>query len=154
MGKPFLLMLALSVWLGACVPGPSEPIDQIRAKQEQWRAKNISSYRISVLKVDAIFHAQTNTLTVENGNIAQQSAICTPAPFEGRACQVQEFDANEFTIDGLFHTALQYAPESAKYQLRVTFDEHYHFPKTISRDQKDVIDDEALWRVVAFEPLR
>jgi hypothetical protein len=138
----------------ACtVPGPSEPVAQISAQQQSWRAQNVRRYRISVLKVNAIFHAQTNTLTVEDGRVLDQSATCTPAPFEGRACKVQPFDAAEFTVDGLFQTALAAAPESAKYQLRVEFDERYHFPKFISRDQKQWIDDEVVWRVVAFQPL-
>ncbi len=147
-------ILLLFLVLGACtVPGPSEPLAQIQTKQDQWHAKNIRSYRISVLKVQAIFHAQTNTVTVRDGVVTDQFAACTPAPFEGRECRVQEFEANEFTPDGLFQTALAYAPESAKYQLRVTFDEQYFFPATISSDQKEVVDDETFWRVVAFEPL-
>ena len=148
------ILLAFLFLVACTVPGPSEPVAQITAQQNQWRAKNITTYRISVMKVQAIFHAQTNTITVENGKVTQQSAICTPAPFEGRECTVQEFDANEFTVDGLFNTALRYAPASEKNQLRVTFDENYFFPTTISRDEKQVVDDELFWRVVAFEPLR
>ncbi len=149
-----LFILLLIAFLVACaVPGPSEPVLQIAAKQNQWRAKNIRSYRISVMKVQAVFHAQTNTITVQDDKITQQSAICTPAPMEGRSCDVKEFDPNEFTVNGLFKTALIFAPDSAKYQLRVTFDENYFFPATIARDEKEVVDDELLWRVVAFEPL-
>lgn len=149
------LILLVFLFLVACeVPGPSEPILQIQGEQRQWRDKNVPNYRISVLKVQAIFHAQTNTITVRDGKVSDQSAFCTPAPFEGRACQVQEFDPDEFTVEGLFETALKYAPESAKNQLLVDFDEEYHYPTRISRDDKDAIDDELLWRVVAFEPIR
>lgn len=148
----FILLLIL--FLAACtVPGPSEPVALIAAKQNQWHAKNIRRYRISVQKVQAIFHAQTNTLTVQDGAVTAQSATCTPAPFEGRECKIQSFDPNEFTVEGLFKTALQYAPESETYQLRATFDETYHFPKTLSRDQANVADDETFWQVVSFEPL-
>lgn len=147
----FLLFVLL---LSACtVPGPSEPVAQITAQQQLWRAQNVRRYRISVMKIQAIFHAQTNTITVEDGRVVDQYATCTPAPFEGRECKVQPFDADEFTVDGLFQTALAAAPESAKYQLRVDFDERYHFPKFISRDQKELVDDETAWRVVAFQPL-
>ena len=148
---PILLVFLL---LGACtVPGPSEPVAQITSKQSQWQAKQIRSYRISVLKVQAVFHAQTNTITVQDGQVVAQSAICTPAPIETRGCEVQAFDPNEFTVDGLFATALKYAPASAKYQLRVTFDETFFFPAFISIDQKELLDDEGVWRVVAFQPL-
>jgi hypothetical protein len=150
----FLILLLFLILVACTVPGPSEPVQQIQSKQSQWREKNIRNYRISVMKVQAIFHAQTNTITVQDGQVTDQSAVCTPAPFEGRECKIQEFDANEFTVDGLFKTALMYASESAKYQLRVTFDEQYHFPTTISRDEKEVVDDELFWRVIAFEPLR
>lgn len=148
---PILLVFLL---LGACtVPGPSEPVAQISSKQSQWQAKGVRSYRISVLKVQAVFHAQTNTITVQDGKVVAQSAICTPAPMETRGCKVQAFDPNEFTVDSLFGTALKYAPESARYQLRVTFDENYYFPTMISVDQREVVDDEDSWRVVAFQPL-
>lgn len=150
----FGFILLLIFLLGGCtVPGPSEPAVQITSAQNQWRAKDIRSYRIAVMKVQAIWHAQTNTVTVRDGAVTEQSAVCTPAPFEGHECKVQAFDANEFTVNGLFQTALALAPESAKYQLRVTFDEQYHFPKTISSDQKEVVDDETFWRVVSFEAL-
>lgn len=149
---PLILLLFLA--LAACtVPGPSEPDLLIASKQKQWNEKQIHNYRIAVLKVQSIWHAQTNTITVRDRVITEQSAVCTPAPFEGRECKVNEFDANEFTVDGLFRTALQYAPESAKYQLRVTFDEKYHYPTTISSDQADVSDDDIFWRVSSFEVL-
>ncbi len=150
-----LLILLAILFLVACdftVPGPSEPDLLIASKQSQWQAKNIRSYRISVLKVQAVFHAQTNTITVTDGVVTHSSAICTPSPMEGRACQIQEFNPAEFTVDGLFQTALKYAPESAKYQLRATFDDTYHYPLTISIDQEQVIDDETFYRVVSFQP--
>lgn len=144
----FILMLA-----GCTVPGPSEPDLLIASKQRQWGEKQIRNYRIAVLKVDSIWHAQTNTVTVRDGVVTEQSAVCIPAPFEGRECTVKEFDSNKFTVDGLFDTALAYAPDSAKYQLKVTFDEKYHYPTTISRDQANVTDDDISWRVASFEVL-
>lgn len=152
---PSAFTLLLFFLLAACsVPGPSEPVALIASKKNQWQAKNIRSYRIAVQKVQASFHAQTNTITVQDGIVTEQSATCTPAPFEGRQCKIQSFDPNEFTAAGLFNTALTYAPDSEKYQLRVTFDETHHFPKTISRDQAEVMDDETFWRVVSFESLQ
>lgn len=149
-----LILLLFSVLAGCTVPGPSEPDLLIASKQRRWNEKQIRNYRIAVLKVQSIWHAQTNTVTVRDGAVVEQSAVCTPAPFEGRECTVQEFDPNEFTVDGLFRTALQYAPESAKYQLRVTFDEQNHYPTLISRDEELVTDDDTLWRVTSFEVLR
>lgn len=147
-------LFILSLLVACTIPGPSEPIALIASKQNQWEAQNIRRYRIAVQKVQAIFHAQTNTITVQDGIVTEHSASCTPAPFEGRECKIQSFDPNEFTVEGLFKTALTYAPDSAAQQLRVTFDEKYHFPKTISRDQANVADDETFWRVVSFEPLQ
>lgn len=150
-----ITILILCLLITACtVPGPSEPVAQIALQQNLWRAKKVRRYRLSVMKVQAIFHAQTNTITVENGRVTDQSAVCTPAPFEGRTCKVQPFDAQEFTVDGLFNTALALAPESAKYQLRVDFEAQYHFPKFIARDQENIADDETAWRVVSFQELR
>jgi hypothetical protein len=150
---PILLIFVLLVACDFTVPGPSEPDLLIASKQSRWQAKQISSYRISVLKVQAVFHAQTNTITVTDGKVTNQSAICTPAPMEGKTCEVQAFDPNEFTVPALFETALRYAPESEKYQLRVTFDDTYNYPTTLSFDQKEVIDDEQFYRVISFQPL-
>lgn len=149
---PLILLLFL-VLVGCTVPGPSEPDLLIASRQRQWNDQKIRSYRIAVLKVNSIWHAQTHTITVRDGVVTEQSAVCTPAPFEGRECKVNEFDPNKFTVDGLFRTALEYAPDSAKYQLRVTFDEKYHYPTTISRDQANVTDDDIFWRVTSFEVL-
>jgi hypothetical protein len=154
MRSVLLTLVLLSLVLASCtVPGPSEPVAQIKSRQNQWRQKNIRRYRIAVLKIQSIFHAQTNTLVVEDGKVVEQSATCIPAPYEGRECKIQEFDPNEFTVEGLFNTALKYAPESASTKLVVTFDDTYHFPTTISRDNEIAIDDEAFWRVESFEPL-
>jgi hypothetical protein len=148
-----LILLVVSV--ATCtVPGPSEPLAQITSQKQHWDALNIQRYRISVLKVESIWHAQTNTITVQDGQVTDQSATCTPAPFEGRSCEVREFDPNEFTVPGLFDVALKYAPESARNQLRVTFDDKYHYPTTISRDEAEVTDDDVVWRVTSFEILR
>jgi hypothetical protein len=149
-----VITLLFASLVACAVPGPSEPAAQITLRQQQWNAQDIRNYRISVLKVQSIWHAQTNTLTVADGNIIDQSAVCTPAPFEGRSCTVQAFDPEEFTVPGLFATALKYAPESAKHQLRVTFDEKLHYPTTISRDDPNATDDDTLWRVTSFEILR
>lgn len=149
----YLVLLLIFAAVACSVPGPSEPVAQITAKQAQWREKNIHHYRISVMKVNAIWHAQTNTITVRDDMVEAQSATCTPAPAEGRSCAVQPFAADEYTVAGLFATALRLAPESGKYQLRVTFDDMYAFPKFISSDQKEVVDDETSWQVTAFESL-
>jgi len=151
----FRILVVLVVLLGACtVPGPSEPLLLIGSKESQWRQHSIQNYRIAVQKVQSIMHVQTNTVTVENGKVSAQSAECTPAPFERSGCTVQPFDANEFTVDGLFATARALGAESARNQLRVEFDETYAFPRMISRDVAEVTDDETLWRVVEFQPLR
>ncbi|RIK23733.1 MAG: hypothetical protein DCC52_12970 [Chloroflexi bacterium] len=148
------IILCLSLCVTACtVPGPSEPVAQIASAQNLWRAQNVRRYRIAVQKTNARLRTQTNTLTVEDGRVTHQTATCVPAPREGRTCQVEPFDANEFTVDGLFQTALALAPASAQYNLRVDFDAQYHFPKFISRDEKARADDETTWRVVEFQPL-
>jgi len=155
MQKIHLLFLLLFVApIGCTVPGPSEPVAQIAFRQNQWQQHNIRHYRISVMKTQATFHTQTNTITVQDGQITDQTATCTPAPSEGRECKVRPFDPEEFTVEGLFKTALKYAPESAKYQLRVTFDDTYSYPTTISRDEKKLVDDENFWRVISFDQLQ
>lgn len=148
-----LILLFLFVATACTVPGPSEPVAQITSHQAQWREKKVRHYRISVRKINSIWHAQTNTVTVQDEQVIAQSAVCIPAPSEGRTCTVQAFDAAEFTVEGLFRTALRLAPDSARVQLRVTFDDTYAFPKSISLDDKALVDDETSWQVTEFAPL-
>jgi hypothetical protein len=148
-----VLLLAVLPLDGCSLPGQAPWTGHLEAAAGRWQARQVRAYRISVLKVQSIFHAQTNTVAVEDNRIAQQSAFCTPAPFEGRECQVQPFDANEFTVDGLFATARTLAQSKSSAALKITFDEQYHYPAVISIDTPEIVDDETLWRVVAFQLL-
>lgn len=148
----YIMFSLLLLLLAAC--GPDNPVrSQIETAQAQWQAKNVRSYRISVLRVNSIWHAQTNTILVKDGAVVDHSATCVPAPFEGKTCTVREFSADEFTVDGLFKTARAAADNNAaNREIKITFDETFHFPDHISTDDPKATDDDSLWRVVAFTP--
>ncbi len=127
---------------------------QVQIAEAKWQARNIASYRISVLRVENIFHAQTNELTVRNGQVVEQGATCIPAPFEGTTCTVRPFDASDYTIPGLFATARALAMGEGGQSVEITFDENFGFPKAIHSDTPEVRDAAQAWSVVSFEALQ
>jgi hypothetical protein len=145
-----ILFISLVIFLLACAP-KNDLGSQIDAAQSQWQAKNVRSYQISVMRVNSIWHAQTNVVVVKDGAVVDKSATCVPAPFEGKTCTVQEFNADEFTIDGLFKTAREIVSQNqGNREVKITFDETFHFPATIVSDDPKAVDDDSMWRVVSF----
>ncbi len=128
-------------------------LDQIGRAEQTWQARKVLNYRVSVLHVQSIWHAQTYTLTVKNGVVVDQSATCIPAPFEGRNCTVRSFKADDYTVTGLFATVRTMAQGESRKGLTVTFDETYGFPKTIKSAPPGVVDGDSSWSVQKFELL-
>ena len=133
-----------------CASALAGPIDLAERK---WQAQNINNYRIQVRRVQSIWHAQTYSVTVQNGEVMEQSAFCIPAPFEAGKCTVEPFDGKDYTVPGLFSIARSQANIAGGKWTEITFDELYSFPKVVTYDDPQVYDDERMWGVVAFEVL-
>jgi hypothetical protein len=147
---PGIFSLLLIAALTACTPSPSRKIDQAERK---WQDQDITSYRIAVLHVQSIWHAQTNTITVREGEVVEVTGICIPAPFEGGSCTVEEVDPAEYLVPGLFETARRLVEHQPAEAVEITFDESYGFPKAISFNLPDVVDEDNYWEVKSFEVL-
>lgn len=120
--------------------GGSRNVDaaQIDAAERQWVATSIVSYRISVQ--DASFwHAQINTITVENGRVANQSATCIDTPGGPRPCKVDPFTASDYTVPGLFAWARSSIAQP-NLSVRIMFDPDYGFPRAIGTDIPNASD--------------
>ena len=61
---------------------------QVAQQERKWLEKDIDSYRIVVLHVSSVWHAQIHKITVRTGELVDQSASCIPAPTENGKCEV------------------------------------------------------------------
>jgi hypothetical protein len=125
-------------------------VEQIAQAEQRWAQQQIASYSITVIQVNSLWHAQTQTITVTDGVVTGQAAFCTPAPLEGRTCEVAAFDATEYTVPGLFATARSYAARGGGQQLAVSFDPTYGYPARMRVDDPEAIDDDIGWAVESF----
>lgn len=144
----FSPLLLLTLFLSACTP--ASPIDDAERK---WQDLGIVSYQIEVLTVNSIWHAQYQTITVENGVITTQSARCVPAPFEMGECGVQDLNPEDFTVPGLFAHARATSEDANPDFLTISFSPTYFYPENISFNDPEIVDEDWGWSVTAFEVL-
>jgi hypothetical protein len=160
--KRITLLLLTIVFLSACnsshaptsTPSLQESLlKQIDEAQAQWQAQEINSYRIEVLAVRATWHAQFHQITIRDEQVVDESASCTPAPAELGECEVEPFDAQDYTVPALFALARTKARADQAQHTRITFDPSYGFPNLILFGEPEIVDGGAVWRVTAFEAL-
>ena len=147
--KHLFFALFTFLLLTACTASAS-PLEN---SERLWQNQNIQSYRIEVLVVNSIWHAQTHTITVQHDEVMEADAACIPAPFENGVCQANPFVAEDFTVPGLFAKARAVSEELDPSHITIEFDPTYHFPASISFDDPDIIDEDWSWRVTSFEVL-
>src|SRR5262245_45225604 len=87
--------------VAACQIGPSASSTPTVADREQiWLNQHITAYRIEVMVVRSIWHAQSHQLVVRDNQVESATATCIPAPFEAGECQVEDFTADDYTVPG------------------------------------------------------
>jgi hypothetical protein len=126
---------------------------QIDQAEQQWNGQGITSYRIVVRRINSIWHAQTNTIIVVNGQVTEQSSTCITAPAEPQPCRIRAFDPTEFTVPGLFATARALTEKYQPDALTFRFDDVYGFPKSMLSNRPNVTDDDEGWGVESFTAL-
>lgn len=124
-------------------------VDRAEAK---WQEQGIESYRIEV-ETASIWHDQYHHITVRDGTVVEESASCNPAPAEYRECEIQAFNAEDYTVSGLFSRVRSLAQTENVQWAKIEFDPTYGFPSFISFDHPEAIDEEWVWRVRSFEVL-
>jgi hypothetical protein len=133
-------------WLAAC-----RPVSVVDRQEEKWRSQHIADYRIRVLAVNSIWHAETHTVTVRAGVIADHGAACIPAPIENGKCAARAYDPQDFTVEGLFARARAELRVDGGRHTRVEYDPACGFPLVIAYDHPDIVDEDRITRVTAFE---
>jgi hypothetical protein len=123
----------------------------LRAAQVEWDRQGILDYEIEIRQVST-FSDQTHRLSVESGDVADASAECTPALADYRnPCTLREFDAEDFTVPGLFELAESQSERDGGRWTIIELDERYGFPTTISYSNRELIDGWVFWKVRGFE---
>lgn len=117
---------------------------------KKWQEMKIQDYRIEVMVVNSIWHAQQNTLTVVNGFPVDAESTCSPAPMEFGECVIQTFDLHDFEVEGLFRKAQEVLKSDGAADIEVEYDPDYGFPVEILYDDPAVVDDDWSWRVISF----
>ena len=132
------------------MPWPQTPLEQAESR---WKQQGIASYRIEVSAFRSIHHAQFYHITVQDGVVVDQSASCTPAPLEFGKCKVEPFEAEAYTVPGLFAKASSLLEGDYKTWGKVSFDPTYGFPSQISYNHPNAVDEDWSWSVTSFEVL-
>ncbi len=127
---------------------------QVDQMEQAWQDHKIASYRIEVLVVNGIWHAQSHQITVRDNQVESATADCITAPMEFEKCQVKAFNAEDYTVAGLFKEARAQAESREATPAKITYDATYHFPQQISYDDPNMVDEDWSWRVTAFEVLK
>ena len=149
------ILFTLAGLIAACnavqTASPTTVVDQM---EQTWREHNIASYRIEVLVIRSVWHAQSYQITIRNNRVENATASCVPAPTEGGKCQVEAFNAEDYTVPALFAEAHAQTQSQQAAWTKITYDQTYGFPEQISYDNPDMIDEDWMWRVTAFEVLK
>lgn len=154
MRRATFLLLSLAVLAGAAACRPIPAADDPLASAEQtWASRGISNYRIDVLAVESVWHAQTYTLLVRGGIVVESASSCIPAPMEFGDCTVRDFDPLDYSVPGLFARARGAMAGQGGDWVMVSFDPQYGFPSRIAFDNPEAVDEDWSWRVTGFEVL-
>ncbi len=143
------ILTVLTILLAGC--RATRVVDQM---EQAWLDQKITSYRIEVLVIHSIWHAQSHQITVRGNQVESATAACIAAPMEFGECQVKAFNAEDYTVAGLFREARSAAESREATPVKVTYDATYHFPQGISYDDPNMVDEDWSWRVTAFEVLK
>ncbi len=93
------------------------------------------------------------TITVRDNIVESATAYCSPAPTEGEHCEVEAFNAEDYTVPGLFAKARSQIQSQEAEWTTIIYHPTYGFPELIAYDYPQSVDEEWWWGVTAFEAL-
>lgn len=151
--RPSFLILALLWLLATACTSAATPIRQLEQAEQQWTEQSINHYRLELLVVRSIWHAQTHYITVRDNQVIETEASCVPAPMEFGECEVEVYAAESYTIPALFDFARSELQGQNAQWLNVTYDPTYGYPSHISYNHPEILDEDWSWQVRSFERL-
>ena len=137
--------------------------EKISSQESLWQESDISDYHIKVIETRA-WHQFEVSLVVRNGKVLHAKISCGQALMDpdGSDCNgiTSKIDATKYTIEELFNFLNNSRSEFNNFGsiaeidwhdcLFVSFDEEYHFPKQISFDHPQILDEEYSIQVSDF----
>ncbi len=154
------MRLVLAAWVlagliaGCTAVQTASSTSSTNQMEQAWLDQKITSYRIEVLVISSVWHAQSHQITVRNNQVESATAACIPAPTEAGKCHVDTFNAEDYTVPGLFRKAQSRLTGQQEDWTNITYDSTYRFPQEISYNDPKVIDGDWSWRVTSFEVLQ
>ena len=146
-------LICLVVMLASCNSAQDLSLQkEVEQAEQRWAEQSVDDYRIVVV-TSSIWHMQIHDITAQDGDVAEASATCEPASVEMGKCDVQPFDAEDYTVAGLFARARWLAQSRDAQYGQIEFDPTYSFPARMSFNHPEMIDEEWGWRVETFEVL-
>jgi len=132
--------------------GMSPLAAEVTTAREGWEGTGIASYHIQVQDV-SFWYLRIYDIYVEEGAVAASSVSCLPSPIEYHDCSTPDFDAEDYTVPGLFEAARQAALlDTSENQVEITFDASYLYPASIHTDSTTATDSLHTLSVILFEP--
>ncbi len=144
---PIGIFFALSIILAGCGRA-----NELASARMQWASTGPEDYSLTVRHTQSVWHSQSITVTVIDGKISH-SAKCTPAPTEGKTCEVIPYNPEVFTVEGLFQTADRLLAGDLAKHVNIEYESTLGYPTFIRLDDPDVIDEEQFWKIVAFKAI-
>ncbi|GAB4114965.1 MAG: hypothetical protein Fur005_48610 [Roseiflexaceae bacterium] len=132
------------------VATPSALAEQLTEAQQRWQQQSISSYQLTILEVHGVWSAQRMVITIQNGQLVDQSAICIPAPIQNGTCKVQPFDPSRYQVEGLFAQANDLIGKQSAQYIQLAFDPATGAPTMIGFDDPQIRDEEYSIKVEQF----
>lgn len=119
----------------------------IADEQAAWEALGIEAYYIAFQDA-SVWNLLQLDLWVQDGRVQMLRASCQPG-LVGSPCNLGRINAWQFEVGELFKQANQAGERLA----RIEYDATYHYPTLISLDDTQLVDDERILRVTAFQAL-
>jgi hypothetical protein len=155
--RMFIFIIPIFCMITACKPIFSPILRVVPALQlniqKKKNEKKIEIYRIEVLVRSSTWHAQYYLLTVKNNIIIDSTSRCVVAPTENGKCLVNPYNAEDYSIPGIFAKASSAIESNDIQWIEIGYDPTYGFPKIISFLNPSVMDSDWLWGVTSFEEL-
>ena len=151
-----LLWILPLAWITAACSASrtSSAIEQLDQAEQKWTAQGITSYRIEVLVVSSVWHAQSHQITVQSNQVVDGQAGCIPAPMEPGVCEVRAYVAKDYMVPGLFALARSAIQSEQTAGVQITYDPSYGFPSQVSYNDPELVDEDWSWQVTAFEIIK
>ncbi len=145
-----LILLALTaLLLAGCGPKKTELEQRIDQAEKTWKAQRMNSYVLESTCI-SLWDMQTYRVVVTDGRVVDHAAECSPSLLTTGDCKLQEYDPQDFTVDGLFRKARALAKTEKPQFAEVEFNPTYAFPSILGYNDPNVYDEE--WSCTALIP--